>query len=57
MEEERPVAPLVGLVTVMPAPLVAEDVAEEVDELVADPLPTVNVVLTTGQAMPFTQDL
>jgi hypothetical protein len=48
---------LVGLVTVMPAPLVAEDVAEEVDVLVADPLPTVNVVLTTGQAMPFTQDL
>jgi hypothetical protein len=57
MEEERPVAPLTGLVTVMPAPLDEEDVAEEVEAAVADPSPTVNVVLTMGQAEPFTQDL
>jgi hypothetical protein len=57
MEEESPVAPLAGLVTVMPEPLDAVDVAAEVDALVADPSPTVNVVLTTGHAIPFTQDL
>jgi hypothetical protein len=57
MEEARPVAPFAGLVTVMPEPLDAADVADEVVEPVADPLPTVNVVLTTGQATPFTHDL
>jgi hypothetical protein len=57
MEEERPLAPLAGLVTVMPEPLDAADVAAEVEAPVADPPPTVNVVLTTGHATPFTQDL
>jgi hypothetical protein len=51
-------APFTGLDTVIPDPL------EELEELVAEeddpvllPLPIVKLVLTMGQAAPFTQDL
>jgi hypothetical protein len=57
-EEADTLAPFAGLDTVIPDPLeeLEELVAEEVDPVVL-PLPILKVVLTVGQAVPFTQDL
>ena len=55
MGDERPFAPLTGLVTVMPAPLGGG--VPEPDDPLLDPPDTVNVVLTVGHSPLLTHDL
>jgi hypothetical protein len=54
MGDERPLAPLTGLVTVMPAPLAG---GVEPDDPLLDPPDTVNVVLMVGHSPLLTHDL